>query len=120
MLGLQPPILVLQEDQGVDRLTSITATNNAITRSSKSNDPQKKIFKFKEFDFGRKRMSQGKLKGTHPAYGLLKKVLAKDPSKLKDVMPRKMLLRVIHQVYSERGMFENITENTMAQMIQNT
>ena len=35
-------------------------------------------------------------------------------------MPRKMLLRVIYQVYTERGMFDNISENTMAQLIQNT
>ncbi len=100
MLGLHPPILVVQDEhstnQGYDRLAPMAATNNALSRSSKSNDPNKKGFKFKQFDFGRKRISQSKLKGTHPAYLLLKKVLAKDPSKLKDVMPRKMLLRVIY------------------------
>ncbi len=64
-------------------------------------------------------MSQAKIKGTHPAYAILKKILAKDPNKMKDVMPRKMLLRVIFQIYTERGAFENIPENTL-NMINNT
>jgi hypothetical protein len=37
---------------------------------------------------------------------MMKKIVAKDPKKLKDIMPRKMLLRIIYQVYQERGLFE--------------
>lgn len=43
-----------------------------------------------------KRKMQHKSRGTHPAYIILKKIQAKDKSKLKDIMPTKMLLRVIH------------------------
>jgi hypothetical protein len=48
------------------------------------------------------------MKGQHPAYAILKKVIAKDPTKFKDQMPRKMLLRVIFQVYQEKGQFDNV------------
>ena len=61
ILGMHPPILVVQDEhgtnQGYDRLAPMAVSNNAVSRSSKSNDPNKKGFKFKQFDFGRKRIS---------------------------------------------------------------
>lgn len=55
---------------------------------------------------GQRRISPSKAKGTHPAYNILKRLQAADPKKLKDIMPRKMLLRAIYQVYQERGLFD--------------
>lgn len=55
---------------------------------------------------GQRRISPSKAKGSHPAYIILKRLQATEPKKLKDIMPRKMLLRAFYQVYQERGLFD--------------
>lgn len=100
--GPQGPQLILFEEQHhqsiTERLTPMAVSNTAVSKGSKgskSNNDSTTKKGFKEFNFGKYR-SQAKIRGSHPAYGILKRVLAKDPNKMKDVMPRKMLLRVIY------------------------
>lgn len=82
-------------------LTPLNAqTNNDIDKSSKTLSNQdinrKRTLRFQHHNIGKRRISPAKDRGTHPAYLILRRVLSKDPKKLKDIMPRKMLLRVIY------------------------
>ena len=78
----------------------VTASKNAASTMSGGHEwGRKKTTRFIQMKLGRRSPSIQKTKGHHPAYVMLRKVLSKNPNKLKDMMPRKMLLRVIYQVY---------------------
>mmetsp|Transcript_1337 Transcript_1337/g.843 ORF Transcript_1337/g.843 Transcript_1337/m.843 type:complete len:243 (+) Transcript_1337:1135-1863(+) len=61
----------------------------------------KKVTKFQLFNLGVRKKQERK--GLHPSYQLMKKIVNKDKRLLKDIMPKKMLLRVIQQVYQEKN-----------------
>ncbi|CDW78073.1 ef hand family protein [Stylonychia lemnae] len=74
------------------------------------------ITRFQQFNFGKKRKAPSRKHAQHPSMALLKKMVDKKPGKIKDIMPRKMMLRVIYSVYQERGYQAN---NTNVQVINN-
>ncbi|TNV87114.1 hypothetical protein FGO68_gene8085 [Halteria grandinella] len=103
-------------------------TSNTPDKSSKSVSNHEFVrkrgaLKFAHYNIGQ-RASPEKVKGTHPAYAILKKIQSKDPKKLREIMPRKMLLRVIYQVYQEKGEFDQgqsdhiVTVNTQQMLLQ--
>mmetsp|Transcript_16814 Transcript_16814/g.16062 ORF Transcript_16814/g.16062 Transcript_16814/m.16062 type:complete len:99 (-) Transcript_16814:357-653(-) len=76
-----------QEDE---ELTSIMTKNN---QSQQNFARGKKGTKFAAFHLGVKKRQERK--GQHISYNILKKLQQKDKRLLKDIMPKKMLLRII-------------------------
>ncbi|CDW88315.1 ef hand family protein [Stylonychia lemnae] len=108
----------VQDGQNLDLDFESDKSANEGGKSSNKKDKsgRRKTFKFQLFNLGRKRMSRVRKQGSHPAQVMLKKLINKDPKNLKDQMPRKMLLRLIYQMYSERGFLDHLMSYQMSQI----